>query len=65
MHEAGSEKEPGLELGETLQRALEARGIEIGLEETARLSAALLSLVRQGLIEPVEQKAEELDRRAP
>lgn len=59
MHEARSEKEPEFELGEPMQRALEARGIEIGPEETARLSAALLSLVRQGLIEPVEHRAKE------
>ena len=41
--------------GEALRGALTARGIDISLEDAARLSTALLSLAEQGLLVPVER----------
>ena len=39
-----------------MQQTLAARGVNIGVEEAARLSAAFLGLLRDGLIEPGERK---------
>jgi hypothetical protein len=44
--------------GEAMQKALEARGAQISVEEAARLSAALLSLVQQGLIVPAKVRVQ-------
>ena len=40
--------------GEPLQRVLAARGIDISLEEAARLATVLLRFAEQGLLVPVE-----------
>ena len=43
--------------GVAMQKALEARGAQISVDEAARLSAALLSFVQQGLIVPAKLRS--------
>jgi hypothetical protein len=49
--------------GEALQRALEARGATISLEEARQLAKALLSLIEQGLIVPAEPRVRPAEER--
>jgi hypothetical protein len=56
MEHAGEEKTPTRpKLGESMRRALAARGVDVSLEEAARLSTALLRLAEQGLPVMVER----------
>jgi hypothetical protein len=55
MQQAKPEKEAKPKPGEALQRALEARGIEISLEEAQRLASTLLGFIERGLLVPVDR----------
>jgi hypothetical protein len=56
MEQAAEEKNLARpKLGEPLRRALASRGIDVSLEDAARVARALLSLADQGLLEPVEK----------